>query len=265
MSDNKILNFQKLHHACLLVGDPRYWGELLETELKIFFKTENLSACPDVWWLAYDSFGIKDSHNLIEKEANRSFSGRGRFFVLEISSITPEAQNSLLKTLEEPVAGTHFFIITRNSETFLPTVRSRMQIFLPETSTQAKRVSAGVEFLKLDLPERLEFIQKEFLPARAGGKKSTSINKKDRTKSDIIDFIIDLERSLHDKIDLRKITKDEEISLRELEKAQRYLQNPRSSNRLILEHLALILPPVTSPPDLKLHVGLAGGASFLFL
>ncbi len=230
MSINEVL-FQKdkLHHAYLLVGDRSYWADSLKTELKKILKVENLSACPDVWWLAYDSFGVKDSHNLIEKEARKSFAGQGRFFILEISSITPEAQNALLKTLEEPMSDTHFFIIARTADIFLPTVRSRMLIitqnFFPEGSPRD-----GAKFLKLDLPDRLDFIQKEFL------------KNKDIGKSEIIDFVIDLEKTLRSKVNMGKITKDEEISLFELEKCQHYLQNPRSSNRLILEHLALILP-----------------------
>lgn len=238
-NDTSIKNLLS-HHAYLLVGERDYWSKILAEELKKFFQIENLSACPDIWWQTYNSFGVKDSHNLIEKEARKSFSGRGRFFVLEISSITSEAQNSLLKTLEEPMSDTHFFIITRQADIFLPTVRSRMITLNAHQNLEAKPSSSlgglASKFLKLDLPDRLEFIQKEFLPARAGGK------NKETNKSEIIDFVIDLEKTLHERIDLQKITKTEELALSELEKAQRYLQNPRSSNRLILEHLALILP-----------------------
>lgn len=231
MSINEVL-FQKdkLHHAYLLVGGRQYWAGILETELKKILKVENLSACPDVWWLAYDSFGIKDSHNLIEKEARKSFAGQGRFFVLEISSITLEAQNSLLKTLEEPVSDAHFFIIARTADIFLPTIRSRMFILTQTGNGSENKTSLAKNFLKLDLPDRLDYIQKEFL------------KNKDKTKSEIIDFVADLEKTLRSKVNMGKITKDEEISLFELEKCQHYLQNPRSSNRLILEHLALILP-----------------------
>lgn len=245
MSINEV-SFQKdkLYHAYLLVGERDYWSQLLEKELKKILNVENLSACPDLWWQSYDSFGIKDSHGLIEKESRKSFSGNGRFFVLEINSATPEAQNALLKTFEEPIPNTHFFIIARSAETFLPTVRSRMMAIVSSKATGGEtevvsRVARSdfgeaekraVNFLKLDLPDRLEFLQKEFL------------KNKDKSKSEIIDFVIDLEKNLRARIDINKITKDEELSLYELEKSRRYLGNPRSSNRLILEHLALTLP-----------------------
>lgn len=233
----KEVSFQKdkLHHAYLLVGEREYWREFLEVELKKYFKIDSLSSCPDIWWQSYESFGIKDSHNLIEKEARQSFSGQGRFFILEILSITPEAQNALLKTFEEPIPEAHFFIIVRSAEIFLPTLRSRM-IQLRGAEEVGLQVSpksdfgSADKFLKLDLPDRLEFIQKEFLKS------------KDKSKSEIIDFVSDLEKAFRQKVDMRKITKEEEIALHEIAKCLHYLENPRSSNRLILEHLALIIP-----------------------
>ncbi|MFA6253645.1 MAG: hypothetical protein WC640_00065 [Candidatus Paceibacterota bacterium] len=228
------------HHAFLLTGDREFWRGIVEKELKIFLKLENLNSSPDILWQSYESFGIKEAHTLIEREARKGFGTQGRFFVLEISSITPEAQNALLKTFEEPAPDAHFFIIARNAEIFLPTLRSRMIILSSgaefgqnEVGLQVSPKSNFVDadhFLKLDFPDRLDFIQKEFL------------KNKETNKSAIIDFVIELEKTLRDKIEIKKITKDEEFALHELEKCQRYLQNPRSSNRLILEHLALILP-----------------------
>jgi len=224
--------YQFPHHAYLLVGDRGYWKKILTKELKKLLKIDNLASSPDIWWQDYESFGIKDAHALIEREARKSFGRHGRFFVLEISSITPETQNALLKTFEEPAPSAHFFIIARSLEMFLPTLRSRMVILTgAEVSPQVPRgESSATPFLKLDLPDRLDFIQSEFL------------KNKDKSKGEIIDFVADLEKILRSKINMAKITKDEELALHELAKCQRYLQNPRSSNRLILEHLALILP-----------------------
>lgn len=237
MSTKKVLFLKdKLHHAYLLVGDRGYWEENLREELKKIFQIGNLANSPDIWWQNYESFGIKDAHTLIERETGKSFGGQGRFFVLVISSITPEAQNALLKTFEEPATDVHFFIIARATEIFLPTLRSRM-VILSQRIVAAdgllkviQRPSAATKFLTLDLPDRLDFIQKEFL------------KNKDKNKSEIVDFVADLEKILRAKIDMRQIAKDEEFALHELAKCQRYLQNPRSSNRLILEHLALTLP-----------------------
>ncbi len=239
------VNFLLSHHAYLLVGDRGYWREILQSELKDFLKLENLNSSPDIWQQSFESFGIKEAHSLIEREARHGFGQAGRFFILTILSITPEAQNALLKTFEEPAPDAHFFIITRTAEMFLPTLRSRLVIVDSKVGqnevgsrvtrsnfVDAEHLLSADKFLKLDFPDRLEFIQKEFLKS------------KDKSKSEIIDFVIELEKTLRSKINMRQITKDEQLALHELAKCQRYLQNPRSSNRLILEHLSLILPVI---------------------
>lgn len=55
------------------------------------------------------------------------FSGdKGRAVIIEkAESMTPQAQNTLLKTLEEPPEGTHFFLITDRPENLLTTIISR--------------------------------------------------------------------------------------------------------------------------------------------
>ncbi|MFA5319263.1 MAG: hypothetical protein WC387_02770 [Candidatus Paceibacterota bacterium] len=248
-------------HAYLLIGEREFWRKTLETELKKFLKIENLTSSPDIWWQDYESFGLKEAQALMEREARHGFGEQGRFFILGISSMTPEAQNALLKTFEEPALDAHFFIMARTAEIFLPTLRSRLVILTDRqlgSLTSKLKIDAKIErnevgfcasaeevvlqvspksdfgsadqFLKMDLPERLDFIQKEFL------------KPKDKKKSEIIDFVIELEKTLRAQINMRQITKDEEFALHELAKCQRYFQNPRSSNRLILEHLALVIP-----------------------
>ena len=257
----------KIQHAYLLVGDGGYWREVLTGELKNFLKLENLTSSPDIWWQNYESFGIKEAHALMEREARHGFGEQGRFFILGISSMTPEAQNALLKTFEEPAPDAHFFIIARTAEIFLPTLRSRLVILTRQKDLEVKPRGLGGltskaevgqneigsrvtrsnlvdanHFLKLDFPDRLDFIQKEFLPVRSGKSKDKNPARPLGGKSEIIDFVIELEKTLRAKINMRQITKDEEFALHELAKCQRYLQNPRSSNRLILEHLTLVIP-----------------------
>lgn len=51
-------------------------------------------------------------------------------------TMTPEAQNALLKTLEEPPTGTIIILTTSYEPALLPTVRSRAQIIVVEQSDQ---------------------------------------------------------------------------------------------------------------------------------
>ncbi len=64
----------------------------------------------------------------IERSAYRPFEGRKRVVIVdEADALVPEAQNALLKTLEEPPAASVFVLVTSRPDLLLPTVRSRCQ------------------------------------------------------------------------------------------------------------------------------------------
>ena len=64
----------------------------------------------------------------IERSAYRPFEGKRRVVVIdEADAMIPEAQNALLKTLEEPSPASVFVLITSRPDLLLPTVRSRCQ------------------------------------------------------------------------------------------------------------------------------------------
>ena len=52
------------------------------------------------------------------------------YIIRDADKMTAEAQNALLKMLEEPpVPGTYYFLLSENAEALLPTVRSRAPVF----------------------------------------------------------------------------------------------------------------------------------------
>jgi DNA polymerase-3 subunit delta' len=65
----------------------------------------------------------------LEKEANfRPFEAPARVFIIdEAHRMNDSASNALLKTLEEPPATSHIFLITSKPNALLPTIRSRVQ------------------------------------------------------------------------------------------------------------------------------------------
>jgi DNA polymerase III subunit delta' len=65
----------------------------------------------------------------LEQQANfRPFEARARVFLIdEADKMNDAAANALLKTLEEPPATTHIFLITARPGALLPTIRSRCQ------------------------------------------------------------------------------------------------------------------------------------------
>ena len=56
------------------------------------------------------------------------YMGHHKVFIIdEAELLDPYGQNALLKTLEEPPAGTYIFLVTTQEERLLPTIRSRCQ------------------------------------------------------------------------------------------------------------------------------------------
>lgn len=72
------------------------------------------------------SIKVDQVRDAIERSAYRPFEGRRRVVIVDpADALMPEAQNALLKTLEEPPAGSVFVLITARPDVLLPTVLSR--------------------------------------------------------------------------------------------------------------------------------------------
>ena len=64
----------------------------------------------------------------IDRAAYRPFEGKRRVVIIDSAdALLPEAQNALLKTLEEPPPASMFVLVTSRPDVLLPTVRSRCQ------------------------------------------------------------------------------------------------------------------------------------------
>ncbi len=98
--------------------------------------------CPDVNLLApaqgKKTMGVDDVRNLRRMAYIKPNDLDFKAFIIDrCGDMTTQAQNALLKILEEPPASTYFFLLCENSASLLPTVRSRaptirMRIFTPE-------------------------------------------------------------------------------------------------------------------------------------
>ena len=146
----------ELHHAYLLEGGPTLVASLrqhIEDTYSITTKNN-----PDFHHLHVDTFTIDDARRLAEAQATRALgSTLEKFFIIEAASVTIEAQNALLKILEEPTAGTHFFFILPSRWLMLPTVLSRLQVVgtgIAGSTTASSPISAKV-FLAAAPAERL--------------------------------------------------------------------------------------------------------------
>jgi DNA polymerase-3 subunit delta' len=71
---------------------------------------------------------VEQVREAIERSGYRPFEGRRRVVIIDdADAMLSEAQNALLKTLEEPPAASMFVLVTARPDMLLPTVRSRCQ------------------------------------------------------------------------------------------------------------------------------------------
>lgn len=86
------------------------------------------------------TLGIEDVRKIQEKIFLKPFKGEKKaLFVVMQQGATPDAQNAMLKLLEEPPANTLIYLITTNHLSFLPTVLSRAKIIvLKEEESQTQ-------------------------------------------------------------------------------------------------------------------------------
>ncbi len=79
------------------------------------------------------ALGIEDVRKIQEKIFLKPFKGdKKALFVVMQQSATPDAQNAMLKLLEEPPANTLIYLITTSHFSFIPTVLSRAKLIEPE-------------------------------------------------------------------------------------------------------------------------------------
>lgn len=87
----------------------------------------NLARNPDFFNYSFSKFGVEESALLKEADSKKPYGGK-KIFLINLEKISNEAQNSLLKILEEPHGQTYFVIYSRFFEELIPTLKSRLAI-----------------------------------------------------------------------------------------------------------------------------------------
>ena len=184
---------------------------------------------PDLHIRHYRQFGVDDAQELRTRASSRALGDR-RVFVISASSMTSEAQNALLKTLEEPPGNALFVFLIPAPEALLATVRSRSQIIELAGSTKKSSVAAvdAREFFRATPARRIDMLKK-------------ILEKDDDDKYDtgaILSFLASLERKSAEIKDIQAKRKILEIIYR----VRSYSTDRGALVKTLLESVALLAP-----------------------
>lgn len=179
---------------------------------------------PDIYVRAYRAFGVDDAIELRDRSNRRPVAGLQRFFIIATPGMTNEAQNALLKTLEEPPADAAFFFIIPAPEMLLPTLRSRAQILVLDQAGESEQAIDAKAFLAAAPPKRLDML-KPLLEKDADDK---------RDIGQIVSFLSSVERLLQKRPE----------GLHAIYRARKYIGDKGALVKPLLEQVALLVPKV---------------------
>jgi len=111
----------------------------------------------DISILSFEKLvGIEDVRNVQKKLILKPLKSKEKAVILDGSNgLTIEAQNALLKVLEEPPANTIIYVTTPNKDLLLPTILSRCQtITLKESFELSKDETTSYLNVLMSLPEK---------------------------------------------------------------------------------------------------------------
>lgn len=127
------INNNKLSHAHLIIGPDGIGKSIIARRfaLSILEKTKDIEYADIINFRKVKaSFGVDDVRRIIEEVNKKPFEGDKKVIIIhEGSKMTPQAQNALLKTIEEPPKGVYIIILSESLESLLDTIKSRSQIY----------------------------------------------------------------------------------------------------------------------------------------
>ncbi|MGB2580434.1 MAG: hypothetical protein WBC83_01960 [Minisyncoccia bacterium] len=202
---------------------------------------------PDFVVQHHESFGVDEARSLKSAQARSGFGSSRKIFVIGTKSFTREAQNALLKTFEEPTAGTHFFIILPRAEALLPTLLSRVLVVSGKIEYEDDAKALAEKFINTSLEERFA-MAKKLAEKKIGETVDRELFRRMFDHIERILYTRTADSAGSKSADLtaqpqtlgRGQTSTANI-FREIFKAKTYIADRGSSPKMLLEHLAVTL------------------------
>ena len=163
---NAILS-NKVSHAYLIQGDTGSGKRMMADAFAMTLQCEagGTDACgqchscrqaasrnhPDIIYITHEkpnSIGVDEiREQLVNDIAIKPYNGKYKIYIVaEADKMTVQAQNALLKTLEEPPAYAVILLLTVNASILLETIRSRCVLFAQGSVGRAMSLASSEEF-----------------------------------------------------------------------------------------------------------------------
>lgn len=232
------LDQKNLHHAYLIEGEK----ESVVPEIFGFFENLGIKTVgnPDFIYMAMDSLKVENARNLKAMTGEKQFSEVKKVFVIFANSFPLEAQNSLLKVFEEPAENTHFFLVTPDTGSLIPTLVSRFY-FIKRKRINDSIVGEATKFLKMNPHERIDFLKGFIAEIKEEDGKENASDKS--LRADSLKLLNSIESAIYEKISKDRSVLTNNVSFFEqIFKAREFIRQPGSSVKSLLESVALTMP-----------------------
>lgn len=197
----------------------------------------------DIVQFSFELFSVEDARRLISA-ATMSGIGERKIIIASMTRVFHEAQNALLKIVEEPPEGTLIVLCVPSEGVFISTLRSRLLPIPLNAGALPPSVSApesiGAQFLSASSAEREHIISKLLDQA-----KSDKDQVKQQARKDAIELIQGLTQAAHRRLRAAKTASARESARRLLEDLSAFtpiLYERFAPLKLIFEHLLLVIP-----------------------
>lgn len=223
-------------HAFLITGDVKGVVAVVRDGIERVFKRD-LKSDPDYYEFVTESFDIEEARKMRLASQKTAVGNSNRFFLIAAENFLEKAQSALLKTLEEPIPGHFFFIITPNEHNLLLTVKSRMQKLNIFVEAAVPEILSG-RFLEAALQDRLLMIPEIVDEDEEASTQRIAVKN----------FIVNLKKKVFDEYKSRDYydKKNFEKVMSEISKAEKYSGDIASAPRLLLEFLSFVCPKKVS-------------------
>lgn len=223
---------QNLYHSYVIEGEPETTGALLLEFLESRGLAESKS--PDVLFQIYESFTMDNSGEIKDWHSRRGIGNGKKICILATKFINRQAEQTLLKIIEEPAINTHFFIIVPDTSLLLDTIISRVHVVKTKQLVDIDLQKLILSFIASTPKDRIDKVAVII-------KENKSDENSGQLRSYATTFVNELESIFYQKF--KKNRNDENIIyiLGELQKSRGYLSTSGASVKMILEHLALVI------------------------